>query len=58
MERARIGEHSIKLKVVTPFKKPPSTVPKFKRKIRDKEIGNLLENGLIEKNQIVHGRIH
>lgn len=49
MERARIGEHSIKLKVDTPFKEPSRTIPIFKREILDKEIGNLLENGLIEK---------
>lgn len=50
MERARIGEHSIKLKDDTPFKEPPRKVPIFKREILDKEIGNLLENGLIEKS--------
>lgn len=50
MERARIGEHSNKLKVDTPFKEPPRKVPIFKGEILDKEIGNLLENGLIEKS--------
>lgn len=50
MERARIGEHSIKLKDDTPFKKPPRKVPIFKREIPDKEIENLLENWLIEKS--------
>lgn len=50
MERARIGEHSIKLKDDTPFKEPQRKVPIFKREILDKEIGNLLENGLIEKS--------
>lgn len=50
MVRARIGEHSIKLRDDTPFKEPPRKVPIFKREILDKEIGNLLENGLIEKS--------
>lgn len=50
MERARIGEHSIKLKDDTPFKEPPRKVTIFKREILDKEIGNLLEDGLIEKS--------
>lgn len=49
MERARIGEHSIKLKDDTPFKKPPK-FRYIKREIPDKDIGNLLENGLLEKS--------
>lgn len=50
MERARIGEHTIKLKDDTPFKEPPRKISIFKRELMDQEIGNLLENGLIEKS--------
>ena len=50
MERARIGEHFIKLQDETPFKEPPRRVPIFKREILDEEIRKLEEQGLIEKS--------
>lgn len=49
MERVRIGEYLIKFKDDILFKELLRKVMIFKREILDKEIGNLFENGLIEK---------
>lgn len=49
MERVRIGEYLIKFKVDILFKELLRIILIFKREILDKEIGNLFENGFIEK---------
>lgn len=49
MERVRIGEYLNKFKVDILFKELLRKVLIFKGEILDKEIGNLFENGFIEK---------
>lgn len=49
MERVRIGEYLIKFKDDILFKELLRKVMIFKREILDKEIGNLFEDGFIEK---------
>lgn len=50
-ERARVGEHVIKLKEEIPFKEAVRRVPIFKREVLDNEITKLEEQGLIEKSE-------
>lgn len=49
MVRVRIGEYLIKFRDDILFKELLRKVLIFKREILDKEIGNLFENGIIEK---------